>query len=168
MPPCWRGCKHSLLQTAPEWSGSDQSHFDVLVSHLSRKHPPLTPQIAGTNPASPAASSARTAESHGDVSSGPAKTASGASEAEAQLYLIKEWRQSELNIADSLHHAVLVRIARVFDSAQRANVLPDDRLRIEHELDGINSNNQMMWLERRVDIYRQADSAIRALSATSH
>ena len=97
----------------------------------------------------------------------PASPASAASEVETERYLIEEWRRSELGIADSLHHAVLLRISRLFDSAQRATVSPDDRLRIDRQVDGINSINRMTWLERRVAVYRQADSAIEAIPGSA-
>ncbi len=168
IPRCWLGCRNSLQRKGPaEWAGTARSRMDTLESHLSRKHHPLAAAAVGASAAASGGAAATTAESNGDVSVKPASPAAAASEVETQRFLIEEWRRSELSIADSLHHAVLVRISRLFDSAQRATVSPDDRLRIDRQIDGINSINQMTWLQRRVAIYRQADSAIEAIPGTS-
>ncbi len=170
IPRCWLGCRNSLQRKGPaEWAGTARSRIDTLESHLSRRRHPLAGAAVEASAAAPVAAAATTGESHGDVTVMPASPGSAASEVETERYLIEEWRRSELSIADSLHHAVLLRISRIFDSAQHATVSPDDRLRIERQVDGINSINQMTWLERRVAIYRQADSAIEAIpGASSH
>ena len=144
-----------------EWPASTQSRFDTLVSRLKSGRHPLAPAAVRASEEAPV-SAAGTTESRGDVAAEAPGAVSTTSNAETQRYLIEEWRRSEVNIADSLHHAVLGRISRVFDSAQSSSVSPDDRLQIERHLDRINSINQLTWIERRIAIYRQADSAFRA------
>ncbi len=166
-PHCWLGCKRSLQRTSPtEWSASTQSRIDTLEARLKGDRHPLAPAAVRANEAAPV-SAATTMESRGDVEAEAASATSRTSNAETQRYLIEEWQRSELNIADSLHHAVLKRISRVFDSAQSSSVSPDDRLMIQRHLDRINSMNQLTWIERRVAVYLQADSAIRAMPGQS-
>jgi hypothetical protein len=168
-PHCWLGCRHSLQRTSPtEWSAPTPSRIDTLEARLKGDRHPLAPAAIRATHAAPVSAAATTTESRGDIAGSAASAASTTSNAETQRYLIEEWRRSELNIADSLHHAVLGRISRVFDSAQRASVLPDDRLQIERQVDRINSMNQLTWIERRVAVYLQADSAMRAVPGPSH
>jgi hypothetical protein len=80
----------------------------------------------------------------------------------AERFWIDEWRASELAVADSLHHATLVRITRLFDSVQSDSIPRDEYLRVLREVDAVDQMNQQMWLRRRWDVVRQADSALGA------
>ncbi len=109
-PHCWLGCKRSLQRTSPtEWSASTQSRIDSLESHLKRDRHPLAPAAIRANEAAPV-SAATTMNYVAHVEAEAASATSRTSNAETQRYLIEEWQRSELNIADSLHHAVLKRI----------------------------------------------------------
>ncbi len=160
-PTCWLGCKGSLQVKAPgEWSKMQAVRQDSLAARTRRRS--LANWAGGareSNPGSPGqrASGSGAAESAGGASTRPA------TEAEGQRFLIEEWRRSELEVADSVHHLVLVRLNRLYDSAQSRSVSPGDRLRILREVDGVNVANQVMWLERRTDVMRTADSTARAV-----
>jgi hypothetical protein len=91
-----------------------------------------------------------------------AGTTPPATEAQGRRFLIEEWRRSELNVVDSVHHVVLVRLGQLYDSAQRSTVSAGDQFRILQEIDVTNAANQFMWIERRADVNRTADSTARA------
>ncbi len=166
-PTCWLGCKGSGQPKAPaEWLTMQLARRDSLAARTRRGSLALRTGAGESTPGSPAQ---RPSGSPGQRISGSGATevavdASGrpATEAEGQRFLIEEWRRSELDVADSVHHVVLVRLNRLYDSAQGRSVSTDNRLRILREVDGINAANQVMWLQRRADVMRAADSAARA------
>jgi len=160
-PRCWLGCKGSLNHTMPgEWQNAQlrRQAAEALASHATRRSSADTARIRWQSSESSTSTPARPGV--------PAPDTSRASPAEAQRYLIEEWRQTELEVADSVHHVVLVRIARTYDSAQQSTVSAEDRQRILRQVDGINQVNQVMWFERRRDVNHQADSAMRAVSVS--
>lgn len=166
-PHCWLGCRGSLQHTMPaEWGMNSRSRMDTLASLLRRKPHPVVPEgvrqtlAASRGSVSPAATLAPAVSDSG----GGAPARPAATEADGERYLIEEWRRSEVDIADSIHHVVLLRLAGEYDSAQRSTVSTGDRARILQDVDGINTINQLMWLQRRAEVNRQADSALRALS----
>jgi hypothetical protein len=161
-PHCWLGCKGTLNRTMPgEWQNIQLRRDEAQAAARRAKRPhvmdtiPLpfrTRELASASPTRAAAAA------------GP--DSSPASPGDAQRYLIEEWRHAELEVADSVHHAVLVRISHTFDSAQGTTMSPEDRSRVLRQVDDINQVNQMMWAGRRVDVNHHADSALRVLSAT--
>lgn len=169
-PHCWLGCRSTLnlQRSAPaEWTMSSHVRVDTLVAFLKRNGKPIVPpgvQQARKDTARLASDAARADGAQRPVAP-VAATISPASEADGERYLIEEWRHSEAGIADSIHHDVLTRLSRLYDSAQRSNVSADARLRIVQQVDGMNALNQLMWLQRRADVNRQADSALRAVPA---
>ena len=86
---------------------------------------------------------------------------SAAARIAAQRLWIEEWRNAELGVADSLHHAVLLRIWRLFDSAQ--TVSREGYAETLREVDAVNRMNDITWAKRRWEVIRQADSAQRTL-----
>jgi hypothetical protein len=91
---------------------------------------------------------------------------SPAARAKAERYWIEEWRRTQHAVVDSLHHIVLLKLTRLFDSAQSHSFSPDDYVRILNAVDGMNRVNQYMWATRTLDVERQADSAVRAIPAS--
>jgi hypothetical protein len=156
---CWLGCTGSLQRSAPaEWSKTESAGLDSLSAHLGHTNrPPVKTAAKAGSAVSGAATSGVQATARCDSTTTPPAT-----EAQAQRYLIEEWRRSELNIADSIHHGVLIRITHLYDSAQRTPLSPDQRISVIREVDGINGMNQMMWFERRAEVNRAADSTARA------
>jgi hypothetical protein len=157
---CWVGCTGSLGRPAPvEWA--KQSAWGGVDSAEARLRHAQRPVVRGQ--AKPAAGSpgAATSAVQGATRADSASTAP-ATEAQGERYLIEEWRRAELDIADSIHHAVLIRLTRMYDSAQRSSLTGDERARVLREVDGINDMNQMMWFKRRGDVSRTADSLVRA------
>jgi hypothetical protein len=155
-PRCWLGCTGSLNTRAPaEWRDLQQAQAAIAV-------PGRRAQFTAT-----AVAARRPIPTSGPPTSTPSATPAGemapASPGDAQRYLVEEWRRSELGVADSLHHAVLMRISHTFDSALRSPVSEEERLRILRQVDGVNQVNQLMWFERRSDVNHQADSALRAM-----
>jgi len=146
------------LKAPGEWSRTQLQRRDSLAAEARRRSPALqsktTQSNAGSAPERVPASAA------GDVAGGA--NARPATEAEGERFLIEEWRRSELDVADSVHHMVLLRLSRLYDSAQGRSISTDDRLRILRDVDGVNAANQVMWFERRTDVNRMADSTERA------
>jgi hypothetical protein len=161
-PRCWLGCTGSLSRTTPrEWQDAQQRTDGAQL--LARRAPHPSSRDTARLPV-------RTQALPPSLPAGPEPTTGAdttrATRASIQRYLIEEWRRSEIEVADSLHHAVLVRISRTFDSAQRSTVSPEERMRILRQVDAVNRVNQFMWVERRGDVNRQADSAVRALQTS--
>lgn len=161
MVRCWMGCTGSLSRVAlSEWQ-SPQAWRDLRELEARRKQNPLAFRDASGRPASAGTSSTSLPVAPGAPSGQNRSTISAA---DARRYSIEEWRRVELAVDDSVHHAVLVRLARTFDSAQATS--PEERPRILAQIDGLNHVNQLMWLERAWEVNRQADSALRAMTAS--
>lgn len=79
--------------------------------------------------------------------------------ARANQYLIEEWRQAELGVADSVHHDVLLRIGRTFDSAQAAGVSGSTQRDLLTRLDRLAKANDYSWVFFRAQVNASADSA---------
>jgi hypothetical protein len=155
-PRCWLGCTGSLNTRAPaEWRDFQQAQAAIAVPTRRAQFPPTPVATRRPIPTSGPAGSTPIATAAGDITP--------ASPGDAQRYLVEEWRRSELGVADSLHHAVLMRISHTFDSAQRSSISQEERSHILRQVDGVDRVNQLMWLERRSDVNHQADSALRAM-----
>jgi hypothetical protein len=85
---------------------------------------------------------------------------SAASERAVNRFLVEEWRRTELDVADSVHHANLERIFVQFDSAQRIHLPDSERNRILVQLDRMNSSNDYAWLIFKAEINRRANDAL--------
>jgi hypothetical protein len=83
----------------------------------------------------------------------------------AQRYFVDEWRRTELDVADSVHHANIERIATTFDSLGRANVPDSIRTQVLRRLDRLNQANDYTWLMFKVEVMRRADREIARLRA---
>jgi hypothetical protein len=79
--------------------------------------------------------------------------------AQANRYLIEEWRQSQLGVADSVHHSVLLRIGTTFDSAQSAGVSGNAQRDLLARLDRLVRANDYSWIFFRTQVNVSADSA---------
>jgi hypothetical protein len=169
-PRCWLGCRGSLnLQrtAASEWRNGSQGRMDTLMALIRGKRKaiaivPADAKQAGLETARSGSDAIR-AGSTGQPAEAATAATSQASEADGERFLVEEWRRSEIGIADSIHHDVLMRISRLYDSAQAPKLSVDARLGILQRVDGVNSVNQLMWLQRRADVNREADSAVRAI-----
>jgi hypothetical protein len=157
---CWVGCTGSLSRPAPaEWARqSAWGGVDSMEAHLRHAKPPVVRSQAEPAAVSQEAPPSAIREATHADSAGAAP----ATEAQGERYLIDQWQRAELDVADSIHHAVLTRITRMYDSAQRRSLTDDERVRVLREVDGINDMNQMMWFKRRGDVNRTADSLLRA------
>jgi hypothetical protein len=160
---CWTACTGSLGRVPlSEWQAA-QARRDVRELEIRRHQDPLAARNASDGPAI-APPPSRPLPSAPNPASG--QSASTMSVADVWRYSIEEWRHAELEVADSMHHAVIVRLAYTFDSAQRAGVTSEEQLRILRQLSVIDHVNQLMWAERAWDVNRQADSAVKAILAT--
>ncbi len=81
---------------------------------------------------------------------------------QAGRYLVEEWRAAEIAVADSVHHDVLVRIGKTYDSLEVAGVSRQDRTDGLSRLDQLAETNQYSWVLFRYQINLRADSAIAA------
>ncbi len=79
--------------------------------------------------------------------------------AQANRYLIEEWRQSQLEVADSVHHSVLLRIGTTFDSAQSAGISANAARDLLARLDRLIRANEYSWVFFRTQVNVSADSA---------
>jgi hypothetical protein len=159
-PTCWLGCRGSLQAKAPtEWSKMQVVRQDSLAARTRRRS--LALRLGAGESTSGSAAERTSGAGAAEIADGPSTRP--ATEAEGQRFLIEEWRRSEFEVADSVHHVVLLRLNRLYDSAQGRSVSPDDRLRILRDVDGINVANQVMWFQRRNAVMRTADSTARAL-----
>ena len=79
--------------------------------------------------------------------------------AQANRYLVEEWRQSQLGVADSVHHNVLLRIGATFDSGQAAGVTGNAQRDLLVRLDRLIRANEYSWLYFRAQVNVSADSA---------
>jgi hypothetical protein len=86
--------------------------------------------------------------------------------AQAQRYLVEEWRQAQLEVADSVHHAVLLRIGATQDSANAAGVAGNARTDLLRRLNDQARANDYSWFIFRSEVNTQADAA-RLSSAAS-
>jgi hypothetical protein len=158
---CWVGCTGSLGRPASSESakqsgwdgGEDSTEARLRQVRQAVLRSQARPAAVSPGAGAPAVQAATRADG---ASTTPA------TEAQGTRYLIDEWRRAELGIADSIHHAVLIRITHTYDSAQRSSLTDDQRTRVLREVDGINDMNQMMWFKRRGEVNRTADSLARA------
>jgi hypothetical protein len=96
----------------------------------------------------------------GVTASNAALTSPADSAQSAHVYLVEEWRRSELEVADSVHHAILESIVVLYDSAERSSVSAAARDRQLHVVDVMNQQNQWSWEAFRTTINQRADSAL--------
>jgi hypothetical protein len=78
---------------------------------------------------------------------------------QANRYLVEEWREAQLQVADSVHHDVLLRIGATFDSAQSTGMTGSARTELFERLDRLAKANQYSWLLFRSQVNLRADSA---------
>ncbi len=86
-------------------------------------------------------------------------------EARAGRFLVEEWRDAELAVADSVHHSVLLQIGATYDSAEAAGVSGQARTEVLARLDRLARANQYSWYLFRSQVNLRADSAIAAGAA---
>ncbi len=72
--------------------------------------------------------------------------------AQVNRYLIEEWRQSQLEVADSVHHSVLLRIGTTFDSATSAGVSANAQRDLMTRLDRLIRANEYSWVFFRTQV----------------
>jgi hypothetical protein len=77
-----------------------------------------------------------------------------------ERFLIDEWQQSEVAVADSVYHAALQRIAATFDSTERVGVHDPERTRILQQLNAMLIATNSTWADFRNQIAERADSAL--------
>jgi hypothetical protein len=79
--------------------------------------------------------------------------------AQAQRYLVEEWRQAQLEVAASVHHAVLLRIGATQDSASAAGMTGGARTDLLRKLTDQARANDYSWYIFRSEVNTQADAA---------
>jgi hypothetical protein len=79
--------------------------------------------------------------------------------AQAEGYLVEEWRQAQLEVADSVHHELLLRIGTTYDSADAAGVTGAARTDLLHRLNDQARTNDYSWYLFRSEVNTRADAA---------
>jgi hypothetical protein len=154
LPPVATLLRHGMYtRPARDFPASDTDWWAGMVERAQRSFTAMTSKLA-------TAARASLAERDSAVV-GRAQPARFARSTPAiERFLIDEWQQSEVAVADSVYHETLQRITATFDSTERAQVHDPDRTRILQHLDAMLIATNNTWVAFRTQIAERADSAL--------